>query len=73
MCSNSPVRQVSQDERGLKSISLPLWGRVEFLNECSEFRNSGEGLNSEVARDSSHFVPVSDIFSNILLRMTMFL
>ena len=25
-------------------FALPLWGRVEFLNERSEFRNSGEGL-----------------------------
>ena len=26
---------------------LPLWLRVEFLNERSEFRNSGEGAISE--------------------------
>ena len=60
-------------------FALPLWGRVEFLNECSEFRNSGEGLSSKVVQDSSLTALAINGYAyaftlcSCLLRMTMFL
>ncbi len=44
---------ISTQEKNNKPVPLYLWERVEFLNEHSEFRNSGEGqILKQVQNDS---------------------